>query len=65
MSCEFCGKEIIKDEEFVIVGKYPGIGRIWFRSAVVRWAPPEIYGKIYHKTCYLKLLRKRLSGEKE
>jgi len=59
MKCEFCGKEVMEDEEFVLVGKYPSVGKIWFRSAIVRWAPPQIYGKIYHKACFVELCKKR------
>jgi len=63
--CEFCGKTISKCEEFVLVGKYPSMVRTWFRSAVVRWAPPECYGKIYHKTCFLEMCRKRMENKHE
>lgn len=65
MSCEFCGKEIMKDEEFILVGKYPGLGKVWLRSSVVRWVPPDTYGKLYHKSCFLESLKKQTVEEKE
>ena len=61
--CEFCGEIIWTDEEFILAGKYPGGGKIMLHSGVISWVPPETYGKIYHKACFLKLGKKEQEGD--
>ncbi len=55
MSCCACKKRILEAEDFVLVGKYPSNGQIWANSNLKGHAPPEAYGTIYHKECYLKM----------
>ena len=43
---------------FVLVGKYPSHGQIWANSTLKGRAPPEAYGTIYHKKCYVETLTK-------
>jgi len=65
MSCEFCGKKVKKGEEFILVGKYPSWTKIGFISFGNSWTPPTMYGKIYHKACFLKLCEKEIAEKKE
>ena len=53
--CTFCQKDIEKDQEFILEGKFPGMLReLWqeFKGDMAMNFLPE-YGKIYHKDCYL------------
>ena len=54
--CEFCGKKIQKKDEFVLEGKYPSGLKIWTTS-VWNWTPPEDYGRIYHRKCFIAKLK--------
>ena len=57
--CQYCHKEIKKDDEFVLVGKYPSTMEKW-RSLPPFSAPgtPETLGTIYHKSCFLEMANK-------
>ena len=52
--CKSCKKKLKDSEEFIIYGKYPSSSRIWAISNYRNYIPPQIYGKLYHKTCYLR-----------
>ena len=56
--CRVCGKKLVKNEEFVLSGEYPSEFKILLWSS---YAPPEVYGEIYHKSCFLESIKK---GEK-
>jgi sarcosine oxidase delta subunit len=53
MSCEYCGKKVKENEEFILVGKYPR-----------HRARAQIEGELYHKACFLNLMKKEIA-EKE
>jgi hypothetical protein len=59
VDCSYCHKEIKKDDEFVIVGKYPSTYEKW-RSLPPFSAPgtPENLGTIYHKSCFVEMINK-------
>jgi len=60
VGCDFCGKKMTGGEEFVVVGKYPVFWKSLFRARLTGvGALPEDFGEIYHKDCYLKLLKKK------
>lgn len=59
--CAKCKKEIKKGSYFVIEGKYPGRFSIawntyWLSlcTTAIKPAGPEVFGRIYHKKCYIK-----------
>ena len=60
--CEFCRKDIMKGDEFILEGKYPSGLKIWAKS-VMNWAPPEDYGRIYHKKCFIVKYRQEKKEE--
>lgn len=67
MPCAFCNKFIKKGEEFVLVGKYPSYWNlfiIWFWDQTSFFSP-EQFGKVYHKSCFMKMLSKERQEEKE
>jgi hypothetical protein len=43
----------MKDEEFVLVGKYPS----QLKTLYWRYAGPEVYGDMYHKSCFLETIK--------
>jgi len=57
--CEYCHKEIKKDEDFVLAGKYPSNWEKWkrqrFHTDLLQ--SPEDYGTIYHKSCFLEMAK--------
>jgi hypothetical protein len=57
VDCFYCHKEIKKDDEFVLVGKYPSTMEKWkLEGTAVR--SPESFGTIYHKSCYVEMTNK-------
>ncbi len=62
--CQYCHKEIKKDDDFILVGKYPSTMEKWRNlspSDLARGgAPgsPETLGTIYHKSCFLEMANK-------
>jgi hypothetical protein len=60
MPCESCGKPIEKDEDFILVGKYPKYTKIYMMSQAKITVRPEAYGKIYHKDCFMEILKKEM-----
>lgn len=59
--CKYCHKEMKKDDDFVLVGKYPsGWQKLQFSGFLAR-APrsrsPEEFGMIYHKSCFLEMMK--------
>ena len=55
--CSYCHKEIKKDDEFVLVGKYPSTKEKWkLEGIAVR--SPEHFGTIYHKSCFVEMTNK-------
>jgi len=58
VDCSYCHKEIKKDDEFVLVGKYPSTMEKWkLEGTAVR--SPEHFGTIYHKPCFVEVTCKR------
>jgi hypothetical protein len=53
--CEYCHKEIKKNDDFVVVGKYPSFWGTW--RPMSRWSSPEDFGTIYHKSCFLEMIK--------
>jgi len=62
--CEICGKTVNEGDEFVLVGKYPSHGKVWVHSTYGGYSPPEKYGLLYHKSCFLEILKKKLKEGK-
>jgi len=56
--CEYCKKAIVKGDEFIVVGIYPKAGYIFHHSSMKNYVPPETWGKIFHKGCFLESLKK-------
>jgi hypothetical protein len=63
--CKLCKKAIVEGEEFVVVGTYPKSGYIYYRSNMKNRVPPETWGQIYHKTCFLEAVKKEIAEKKE
>lgn len=63
--CELCKKAIVEGEEFVVVGTYPKSGSIYYRSNMKNRVPPETWGQIYHKACFLEVCKKENEEKKE
>jgi len=65
MPCAFYGKFINKGEEFVLFGRYPSFWNlftIWFWNQSSFFSP-EQFGKVYHKSCFMKMVRKGIEEE--
>jgi hypothetical protein len=45
-----------KDDDFVLVGKYPNFWKAW-QPFGARWTYPEDLGMIYHKSCFLEMMK--------
>ena len=58
--CSYCQKEIKKDDEFVLVGKYPSTLEKWrsFSPSDLPPRKPENLGTIYHKSCFVEMTNK-------
>jgi hypothetical protein len=60
--CQYCHKEIKKDDDFVLVGKYPSTIDKWRSFSPSDFArgarAPENSGTIYHKSCFLEMAKK-------
>ena len=60
--CQYCHKEIKKDDDFILVGKYPSTMEKWrnFSPSNITSGPraPETLGTIYHKSCFLAMAKK-------
>lgn len=54
--CEYCHKKMKKDDDFVLVGKYPNFWKAW-QPFGARWTYPEDLGTIYHKSCFLEMMK--------
>ena len=63
-ACEYCQEEIEKDDDFILVGKYPSGLEKWgenlFPSSnpMLRLSSPEDFGTIYHMSCFLEKIKK-------
>jgi hypothetical protein len=61
-NCELCSKEIKKDDDFIVVGKYPSGWKKWeenrFPSSSMFGSSPEDFGSIYHKDCFIDAIKK-------
>jgi hypothetical protein len=60
--CEYCHKEIRKDEDFILEGKYPSFWKKWkTKEFPPDWFAihprPEDWGTIYHKSCFLEMIK--------
>jgi hypothetical protein len=58
--CEYCHKEIKKDDDFILVGKYPSGWKKW-EEGMTRYSylrSPEDFGTIYHKSCFLEMVKR-------
>jgi len=57
--CSYCHKEIKKDDEFVLIGKYPSTSEKWSSHPPFH-APraPENFGTVYHKSCFVEMIYK-------
>jgi hypothetical protein len=55
-NCQYCHKEIQKDDDFVLVGKYPSFWNAW-KPFGTKWTYPEEFGMIYHKSCFLEMMK--------
>jgi hypothetical protein len=51
--CESCKNKIEPGSEFIVEGFYPKAGQIFAKSQYRYRIPPEAYGKIYHKNCFV------------
>jgi len=58
MNCKYCGKPVKPYEDFILIGKYPTRGQMWKWSEASYYVAPESYGKIYHKDCFIKSIKK-------
>ena len=57
--CQYCKKEIKKDDDFVVVGKYPSTMDKWREKVSLSNIPflgPETFGIIYHKSCFRQIV---------
>jgi hypothetical protein len=57
----YCHKEIKKEDEFILVGKYPSTMEKWSEKVSLSNFPllrPEDFGTIYHKSCFLEMANK-------
>jgi len=59
MNCEHCNKPIKPYEDFILAGKYPTRGQMWKWSEASYYVPPESYGKVYHKICFIEAMNKK------
>jgi hypothetical protein len=57
--CEYCHKEVKKDDDFVLVGKFPSYWKKSNTRLFKLWGPmsPEDFGTIYHKACFLEMMK--------
>jgi len=64
--CEYCHQEMKKDDDFVLVGKYPSVGQEreadlypydWLSARYRRSGSLEDFGTIYHKSCFLEIIK--------
>ena len=61
--CRYCLKEIKKDDDFILVGKYPSGWKKWgenvFPSSnpMLKLSSPEDFGMIYHMSCFLEKIK--------
>jgi len=55
--CEYCGEQVKKDDDFVLVGKYPSGWKKW-EEGMARYSSPEDFGAIFHKSCYDEMIKK-------
>jgi hypothetical protein len=60
--CEYCHKEIKKDDDFILVGKYPSGWKKW-GEGMTRWSSPEDFGTIYHKSCFLEMMKNEIARQ--
>jgi hypothetical protein len=57
--CSYCHKEIKKDDEFVLVGKYPStLDKLQTHPPSISSRGPEHFGIIYHKSCFVNMTNK-------
>ena len=62
--CQYCHREIKKDDDFILVGKYPSTMEKWRNLSPSDLASggalrsPETLGTIYHKSCFLEMANK-------
>jgi len=59
--CEYCHSEIKKDDDFILVGKFPSAWQKW-KDVRLNFhgdgqVSPEDFGTIYHKACFLELMK--------
>jgi hypothetical protein len=62
--CQYCHKEIKKEADFILVGKYPSTKEKWREKVSLFNFPflsPETFGTIYHKSCFLEMTNIELS----
>ena len=52
--CESCGKDIQKGNECM----HADYTKTWLPSRTPPYGSPDAHGMIYHKSCYLKSLKK-------
>jgi hypothetical protein len=60
--CEYCGEQVKKDDDFVLVGKYPSGWKKW-EGGMTRYSSPEDFGTIYHKSCYDEMIKKETAKQ--
>ena len=59
VDCSYCHKEIKKDDEFVLVGKYPSTyEKAKLAPSDFPFRSPEHFGTIYHKSCFVEMTNK-------
>ncbi len=51
--CEYCKRELNKDDDFILIGKYPGRWKRYVDSKIDReFLGLSHLGQLYHKKCY-------------
>jgi len=53
--CKYCNKELIKNDEIILEGPYPGASKKLF--SFMFYSNLRDYGEISHKDCFLKNIR--------
>jgi hypothetical protein len=53
-ACRLCGKTIKRKDEFILEGKYPGLGKRCLNSVYGM----DFWGDCYHKSCYIEKIKK-------
>jgi rubrerythrin len=67
--CVYCSHEIKIDDDFILVGMYPSDWTKWSENLFpshgnhLRKSSPEDFGTIYHKSCFLEMVKSEIAKQ--